>query len=84
MPARHLGRDRQVGQVGVEIDEGGAGDVPFEVAVAGARRVGEVVAAVGEADVHGIAPRELTPRRVTSTAGQRCSSAVRHSSSAPC
>ena len=43
----------QIGEVGVEIEVRGARNVAGEIARAGRGRIGEVVAAVGEAHVHG-------------------------------
>ena len=51
MTAAHFRRNRQVRELRVEVEERRAGDVALEVARAGRRRIGEVVAAVGEAHV---------------------------------
>ena len=50
--AAHFRRHRQVRELRVEVEERRARDVPLEVAPAGRRRIGEVVAAVGEANLH--------------------------------
>ena len=52
MAAAHLRRHGQVRELRVEVEERRAGDVTFEVARAGRRRIGEVIAAVGEAHLH--------------------------------
>jgi hypothetical protein len=52
MAAAGLRGDREIRQVGVEVEVRGAGQVALEVAGVSRRRVREVVPAVGEADIH--------------------------------
>ena len=52
MTAAYLGRNREVRELRVEVEERRAGNVALEVARAGGGRVAEVVAAVGEANLH--------------------------------
>ena len=52
MTTAYLGRNREVGELGVEIEERRAGNVALEVARAGGGRVAEVVPAVREASLH--------------------------------
>jgi hypothetical protein len=53
MAAGDLGRDAHSGEVGLEVEERGPGDVTGEVQLTALGRVGEVVPAVDEAVVHG-------------------------------
>ena len=52
--------DREVGQVGVDVEEGRAGDVPRPVERVSSARVADVPAAVDEAVVHSLTVEQVT------------------------